>query len=115
MGKERQLGSGSFAAVETCSTARTFAGSQIGSAAEHKFGNALRNDSKMTLVLWMGLPHSRGYYFASSTGTSSGGPPAYILAESKNPATVRWNWTSLSVLFLKNQPWIPVEGAVKEP
>ncbi len=30
-------------------------------------------------------------YFASSTGISSGGPPAYILAVSKKPATVRWN------------------------
>src|SRR5215472_3036666 len=46
----------------------------------------------------------RRRYFASVTGMSSGLPSTYILAESKKPATVRWNWTSLSPLFCQNQP-----------
>src|SRR6185369_13363803 len=36
-----------------------------------------------------------GAYFASSTGTSSPGPPANIFAESKKPAVVKWNVTAL--------------------
>jgi hypothetical protein len=31
------------------------------------------------------------------------GPPANIFAESKKPDTLKWNWTSLVPLFLKNQ------------
>src|SRR2546425_11303863 len=54
-------------------------------------------------------------HFASSTGRSSGGPPAYILAPSKKPATTRCISTFLSPLFSQNQPWTPVLGAVNEP
>jgi len=43
-------------------------------------------------------------YFASSTGTSSGEPSTYIFAESKKPATFKWNWTTLLPLFCQNQP-----------
>jgi hypothetical protein len=44
-------------------------------------------------------------YLASSTGMSDGGSPAAnILAESKKPATVKWNMTSFLPLFCQNQP-----------
>jgi hypothetical protein len=58
---------------------------------------------------------SNDAYFASSTGTSLGLPSMYILAESKKPATFRWNLTSFAPLFCQNQPWMPVDGAVKVP
>ena len=54
-------------------------------------------------------------YLTSSMGISSGGPPVYILAESKKPATYRWKRISCLVLFSQNQPWMPVDGAMKLP
>jgi len=53
---------------------------------------------------WAFHLRSPSAYFASSTGTSWGSPSTNILAESKNPATVKWKRTGLWPLFSQNQP-----------
>lgn len=54
-------------------------------------------------------------YFGSSTMRSSGSPPAYIFAESKNPDTETCIRTSPFVLFCQNHPCTPVLGAMNDP
>ncbi len=45
-----------------------------------------------------------GDYLARLRHFGSGSPAANILAESKKPATVKWNMTSFLPLFCQNQP-----------